>query len=93
MANSLRLAITKGAGKTAVCRAMKKMRDGAGRGAKAKRWPTHFFVARNTAVRGAEVHSLPLNFPLKKAGYGLQAHGNFGTELFYLLLWIGERIF
>lgn len=23
-----------------------------------KRWPKHFFVARNTAVRGAEVHSL-----------------------------------
>ena len=58
------------------------MRDGAGRGAKAKRWPTHFFVARNTAVRGAEVHSLPQNFPLKKAGYGLQAHGVFGRELF-----------
>src|SRR5690606_19212602 len=27
------------------------------------------------------------------AGYGLQAQGNFGTGLFYLLLWIGERIF
>ena len=25
-----------------------------------------FFADRNTAVRGAEVHSLPLNFPLKK---------------------------
>ena len=42
---------------------------------------SYFFSDRNTAVRGAEVHSLPLNFPLKKAGYGLQAHGNFGTEL------------
>ena len=52
-----------------------------------------FFADRNTAVRCAEVHSLPLNFPLKKAGYGLQAHGNFGMELFYLLLWISERIF
>lgn len=41
-----------------------------------------FFADRNTAVRGAEVHSLPQNFPLKKAGYVLQAHGNFGTELF-----------
>ena len=42
-----------------------------------------FFTDRNTAVRGAEVHSLPLNFPLKKAGYGLQAHGTFGNELVY----------
>ena len=42
---------------------------------------SYFFSDRNTAVRGAEVHSLPLNFPLKKAGYGLQAHGIFGTEL------------
>ena len=41
-----------------------------------------FFADRNTAVRGAEVHSLPQNFPLKKAGYVLQANGNFGTELF-----------
>lgn len=41
-----------------------------------------FFADRNTAVRGAEVHSLPQNFPLKKAGYGLQAHGVFGRELF-----------
>ena len=41
-----------------------------------------FVADRNTAVRGAEVHSLPQNLPLKKAGYGLQAHGNFRTELF-----------
>jgi len=39
---------------------------------------SYFFSDRNTAVRGAEVHRLPLNFPLKKAGYGLQAHGILG---------------
>ena len=50
----------------------------------ARKGKSYFFSDRNTAVRGAEVHSLPLNFPLKKAGYGLQAHGNFGTELFNL---------
>lgn len=59
----------------------KKMLDGAGSGAMARKGKSYFFSDRNTAVRGAEVHSLPLNFPLKKAGYGLQAHGNFGTEL------------
>ena len=54
----------------------------AGSGAMGWLGKSYFFSDRNTAVRGAEVHSLPLNFPLKKAGYGLQAHGNFGTELF-----------
>ena len=47
-------------------------------------------VYRNTAVRCAEVHSLPLNFPLKKAGYGLQAHGGFETEPFNLLFAFGD---
>ena len=65
----------------------------AGSGAMGRKGKSYFFSDRNTAVRGAEVHSLPLNFPLKKAGYGLQAHGNFGMELFCLLLWISERIF
>ena len=50
-----------------------------------------FFSARNTAVRGAEVHSLPLNFPLKKAGYGLQAHGDFGNETFNLRFAFGDE--
>ena len=50
-----------------------------------------FFADRNTAVRGAEVHSLPLNFPLKKAGYGLQAHGDFGNETFNLRFAFGDE--
>ena len=50
----------------------------------------YFSPARNTAVRGAEVHSLPLNFPLKKAGYGLQAHGGFETEPLNLLFAFGD---
>lgn len=37
-----------------------------------------FFATRNTAVRGAEVHILPLNFPLKKSSIWTA-----GTWLFY----------
>ena len=58
------------------------MLDGAGSGQRESDGRSIIFVARNTAVRGAEVHSLPLHFPLKKAGYVLQAHGDFGTALF-----------
>ena len=43
--------------------------------------PSIFCADWNTAVRGAEVHKLPLHFPLKKAGYGLQALWGFGTVL------------
>ena len=44
----------------------KKMLLVAGSGAMARMGKSYFFSDRNTAVRGAEVHSLPLNFPLKK---------------------------
>lgn len=55
--------------------------------------PSIFCADRNTAVRGAEVHILPLHFPLKKAGYVLEAHGDFGTELFNLDLLIGKMTY
>lgn len=50
-----------------------------------RRGKSYFFSDRNTAVSGAEVHSLP-PFDVAQgtgfiAGYGLQAHRNFGTEL------------
>ena len=54
----------------------KKMLDGAGSGAMGRKGKSYFFSDRNTAVRGAEVHSLPLNFALKKTDYGLQALEN-----------------
>ena len=48
-----------------------KMLLAAGKLGNGKEGQKLFFSDRNTAVRGAEVHSLPLHFPLKKAGYGL----------------------
>ena len=39
----------------------------AGSGAMGWLGKSYFFSDRNTAVRGADVHSLPLNFPLKKS--------------------------
>lgn len=61
------------------------MLDSAGSGAMARKGKSYFFSDRNTAVRGAEVHSLPpfdvAQGTASVAGYGLQAHGIFGTEL------------
>lgn len=39
-----------------------------------------FFTDRNTAVRGAEVHSLPLHFPLKKSRIWTAGTWDFGRE-------------
>lgn len=43
-----------------------------------------FFAARNTAVRGAEVHILPLNFPLKKSSICTAGTWMFCDEYFNL---------
>ncbi|OWK96930.1 hypothetical protein AP75_13925 [Kaistella haifensis DSM 19056] len=52
-----------------------------------------FFIIRNTAVRGAEVHILPLNCPLKKVVYGLQAHGRFVTNISTWVFRLGAELF
>ena len=63
----------------------KKMLYDAGSGAMGRKGKSYFFSDWNTAVRCAEVHSLPpfdvAQGTASVAGYGLQAHGNFGTEL------------
>ena len=41
-----------------------------------------FFADRNTAVCGAEVHILPLNFPLKKSSIWTAGTGVFYDEYF-----------
>ena len=41
-----------------------------------------FFADRNTAVRGAEVHILPLNFPLKISSIWTAGTGVFYNEYF-----------
>ena len=69
------------------------MLDGAGSGAMARKGKSYFLSDRNTAVRGAEVHSLPLHFPLKKSRIWTAGTWEFWDGTFYLLLWIGERIF
>ena len=43
-----------------------------------------FFADRNTAVRGAEVPILPLNFPLKKSRIGTAGTWEFYNEYFNL---------
>ncbi len=43
-----------------------------------------FFAARNTVVRGAEVHILPLNFPLKKSSIWTAGTWKFCDEYFNL---------
>ena len=65
----------------------------AGSWAMASLGKSYFFSDRNTAVCGAEVHSLPLNFPLKKSRIWTAGTWEFWDGTFYLLLWIGERIF
>jgi len=45
----------------------KKMLIDAGSGAMGSKGKSYFLSDRNTAVRGAEVHSLPLDFLLKKS--------------------------
>ena len=71
----------------------KKMLYDAGSGAMGRKGKSYFFSDRNTAVRGAEVHSLPLNFPLKKSRIWTAGTWEFWDGTFQLALRIGERIF
>lgn len=52
-----------------------------------------FFTDRNTAVRDAEVHSLPLHFPLKKSRIWTAGTWDFWKRTGLLAPLIGERIF
>ena len=71
----------------------KKMLLAAGSGAMGWLGKSYFFSDRNTAVRGAEVHSLPLNFPLKKSRIWTAGTWDIWDETFYLVLWIWELAF
>jgi len=58
----------------------KKMLLAAGSWAMASLGKSYFLSDRNTAVRGAEVHSLPLNFPLKKSRIWTAGTWDIGNE-------------
>ena len=55
--------------------------------------PSIFCADWNTAVRGAEVHSLPLHFPLKKSRIWTAGTWDFWKRTGLLAPLIGERIF
>ena len=63
----------------------------------ARKGKSYFFTDRNTAVRGAEVHSLPPFDDAQGTGFYRRiwtaGTWEFWDGTFYLLLWIGERIF
>lgn len=52
-----------------------------------------FFAARNTAVRGAEVHILPLNFPLKKSSIWTAGTWAFVTNISTWVFRLGAELF
>ncbi|REC42589.1 hypothetical protein DRF69_11065 [Chryseobacterium sp. 5_R23647] len=82
MANPFQLNLPYGAGKIAVWRVVKKMLKRWQSGQRESDGISVFFAARNTAMCGAEVHILPLNFPLKKSSIWTAGTWAFCDELF-----------